>query len=127
MGLLDRHVGKPTCPAKAGDLWRALCMREDHIIRRWGWQSWFIAGVIFAFSDQFKVTAFHDLMILAIAIYAGSWFFRLRNKLRLTNNSFVKSILSLIFILLLSGFVIGLLTPLLNLVIFYSPFRNLLP
>jgi|SRR3989338_9706472 len=43
MGVLDRHIGKPICPAKAGDPWRVLCMQLApknlnevwHLIKRW--------------------------------------------------------------------------------------------
>lgn len=96
-------------------------------IKKWGLAGYLIAGAIFILSNKFKVTIFHDLIVLVIAIYAGNRFYYLRERLRFTENRFLKNLLATIIILFLSALLIGFLTPLLSLVIFHSRFRGLLP
>lgn len=96
-------------------------------IKRWGLAGYLIAGAIFTFSNKFKVTIFHDLMILAIAIYAGNRFYYLREKIKFTERKVVRNLLATIIILFLSALVIGFLTPILNLIVFHSRFKELLP
>lgn len=83
---------------------------DNKKVKLWGWASYFIAGSVFYFSNQFKKTTFDEVIIICISIIAGSYYYNLVKKLSFIKNEVIRKSISVLCLLAAAAFTIGFLT-----------------
>lgn len=71
-----------------------------------------VAGLIWSMAQGFRKSSIDEFIVLVIAIGAGFFYHRLKNKVKI-NNGIWKTIVTFIILEMISGFLIGLLTSIL--------------
>jgi uncharacterized membrane protein YfcA len=92
----------PTENAKAGEV-------DARPIKKFGIGSYITMGLLWVFAKSFSKSDVDELVVLVIVIIAGIFYYRLKSKIRIKNNT-IAAVVTFFILEIISGFLIGFLT-----------------